>query len=354
MTDDADVRAVRSQLERIPPQLAAEALEEAAGRARAILVERLTQILVAEAEACLTAHAAPSQEAAVPARAADSEPEATADPAPAAGPDATSERPPAPDQQPREPEAPAPDAGCYLFAIARAGGAPLPAVQGMDGCGSVREVVSGQLAGVVCDIPLNLFDGLEQEAVGPESRLAGLARRHDEVVRAAFERRAVLPLRFGTVLTSQQQLVGVLEEQQEHLLPELRRLEGKAEWTCRVQPDPAATATTRRERPQVGGAAYLAERERELAATTDRDPYGVAEAMDQVTRAVEAHVEAALPSDLAGDEARVSFLVADEAQERFAGAVAAVAEASPALRMELLGPHPPYHFASVQLGNEGR
>lgn len=356
--DDANLRALRSQLERIPPQLAAEALEEAASRARVILVERLTQILVAEAESCLTAHVAPPppvahpQEAAAPEQAAAPEPEASAEPAAGAGPDATPERAAPPDQETVEPAAaPEPEAGCYLFAIARAGGPPLPSIQGMGGSGTVREVVSGRLAGVVCDIPLSLFDGLEQEAIGPESRLAGLARRHDEVVRAAFERRAVLPLRFGTVLTSEDQLVGVLEEQQEQLLPELQRLEGKAEWTCRVQADPAATTTSRPGRPQVGGAAYLAERERELAATAEKDPFGVDEAAGRVAQAVEAHVEAALPPDPAGEEARVSFLVADEAQERFAGAVAGVAEASPALRIELLGPHPPYHFASVQLGD---
>lgn len=356
MADEA-TRAVRAQFERIPPRLAAEALDEASARARELLVERLTAVLVAEAERCLIGQAGPD-EAAAPAQ----------DAAPAA---ATPEPEPAPEREPAapapegleqeaataEPTAPEPvavsegETGCYLFAIARAGGPPLPSIQGMDGSRPVREVVSGQLAGIVCEIPLSLFDGLDQEAVGPESRLAQLARRHDEVVRATFERRAVLPLRFGTVLTSEQRLVAVLGEQQSPLAEELRRLEGKAEWTCRIQPEPAAPAT-RREPSSMGGAAYLAERERELAATAEADPYGVAAAADRVGRAAEAHVESARPPDPAGEEARISFLVSDGEQEHFADAVAAVAEASPTVRVELLGPHPPYHFASVQLGGE--
>ncbi|MBO0703301.1 MAG: GvpL/GvpF family gas vesicle protein, partial [Candidatus Dormibacteraeota bacterium] len=247
------------------------------------------------------------------------------------------------------------ETGCYLFAIARAGGAPLPSIQGMDGSAAVREVVSGELAGVVCEIPLSLFDGLDQEPVGPESRLAELARRHDQVVRTTFERRTVLPLRFGTVLTSEAQVVDVLGKRQEQLLGELRHLEGKAEWTCRIEPDPAGATATRPDPAPIGGAAYLAERERELAATAEKDdPYGVTEAAERVLRAVEAHVESALPPDPAGEEARVTFLVPDEGQERFAEAVATVAGASPALRIELLGPHPPYHFATVQLGGEGQ
>ena len=359
MADEPTTGATRSQLDRIARQLAADALEEAAARARGILVERLTEALVEEAERSL---ATPSPSApAVPKQAAlEPEPEAAATAAQVAagGPErAVPDEEAAPEQDAAEPEdgaAPEQETGCYLFAIAQAGSAPLPDLPGMDGAGPVREVVSGHLAGVVCEIPLNLFDGLDQEAVGPESRLAELARRHDEVVRATFERRAVLPLRFGTVLTSDRQLAGVLDEQQSQLLPELRRLEGKAEWTCRIQPDPAAATTTRRQPSPVSGAAYLAERERDLAATTDEDPYGVAAAADQVSRAVEGLVESALPPDPAGEEARVSFLVPDDGQERFADAVASVAGASPAVRIELLGPHPPYHFASVQLGSDGR
>lgn len=353
MRDEA-IRAVRSQLERIPPRLAAEALEEAADRARGILVERLTKVLVAEAERCLIAQPEPPESTLGPASPGRTAP--PAEPAPER-PRPAPERVDAPTQETAVPEteaAPEQQSGCYLFAIARAGGASLPSLQGMDNSEPVREVVSGELAGVVCEIPLSLFDGLDQEAVGPESRLAGLARRHDEVVRAAFEHRAVLPLRFGTVLTSDRELAGVLQEQQTQLMPELRRLEGKAEWTCRIQTDPAARTIPRSQPAGMGGAAYLAERDRELAATEEADAYGVDDAAERVSRAVEPYVEAMLPPDPAGEEARVSFLVPDDMQERFADGVVAVAQDSPALRIELLGPHPPYHFASVQLGSNGR
>lgn len=354
MADDREVRAVRSELERIARQLATDALEEAAGRARAILVERLTETLVAEAERVLSARPAP----AAPAGTAEQEQSPEQLQAP--------EREEVGEQSDAAVQADASvqgdasvqadafeqESGCYLFAIAQAAGPPLPSLEGMEPSGPVREVVTGQLAAVVCQIPLSLFDGLDQEPVGPESRLADLARRHDEVVRGTFERRTVLPLRFGTVLSSERQLVEVLGEEQGQLVAELRRLEGKAEWTCRLSPDPVAAAAVRPKPAPAGGAAYLAERERELSAVDDEDPYGVVAAADRLSQAVEAHVESALPQDAAGEEARVSFLVPDEDQERFAAAVAAVAEASPTLRIELLGPHPPYHFATVRLGTE--
>lgn len=350
MANEPEAGTVRSPLERIARELAVEALEEAAGRARGILVERLTEALVAEAERSLAdpAPAAPAGAArqdAGPGHAGVVEQVAAPEHDAAAEHDASAEQDAGREQE----------TGCYLFAITTAAGAPLSSLQGMDGSGPVREVVSGQLAAIVCEIPLGLFDGLDQEEVGPESRLAALARRHDQVVRSTFERRAVLPLRFGTVLASERQLVGVLEEEQAELLAELGRLAGKAEWTCRISPDPAAaTAAVRPNPAPMGGAAYLAERDRQLAASADQDPYGVAAAAERLSQAVEAHVESALPQDSAGEEARVSFLVPDQSQDRFADAVAAVAEASPTLRMELLGPHPPYHFATVRLGTEER
>lgn len=352
MGNEETNRGTGPEIERTAHQLASEALEEAAGRAREILVERLTDAIVAEAERSL---------AAGPARALG---QIAGGLTQAAKPEQV-EPVSAPEEAPRRlqqasapPEqscgGPDQSAGCYLFAIAQAGGPPLSPLEGMDGSGPVREVVAARLAAVVCEVPRGLFDGLDQEPVGPESRLVELARRHDEVVRAAFERRTVLPLRFGTVLTSERELLEVLQEEQSQLVAELSRLEGKAEWTCRVQPDPEAVTAVRPEPEPIGGAAYLAQREQRLAAMEEGDPHGVAAVAEQVTLAVEPHVESGRAPDLAGDETRISYLVADEAQERFAQAVVAVAEASPTVCVELLGPHPPYHFATVQLGRDGR
>lgn len=364
MADEGTSAEMRSEIELRARQLVEEALDEAAGRARGILVERLTDALVTGAERILgreqeshpeAEQAAGSREQlpSIPRQSGSVELPARA-PEQVASPEQTGSR-----DQPGVPTqvagAPEPAAGCYLFAIAPARGTPLASLDGMNGSGPVREITAGGVAAIACEVPLGLFDGLDQEPVGPDSRLVALARRHDEVVRATFERRTVLPLRFGTVLASERQLVDVLEEEQAQLLAELGRLEGKAEWTCRIQPDPEAVAAAGRPAPErVGGAAYLAQREQQLAAAEQEDPHGVGGTAEQVNRAVDPLVESSGPPDVAGEETRISYLVPDEAQERFARAVVAVAEASPTVRVELLGPHPPYHFATVQLGREGR
>lgn len=181
-------------LGRLGAEIAREALQEARTRARRVLVERLTRSLVEAGERSLAEPAAPAG---------------------------------------------------YVFAITRADGPALCDRPGLDAGGRLRELVDGPLAAAVCDVPGHLFDGLADEPIDAGSRLALLASRHDEIVREVFERRPVLPLRFGTVLASQRDVSAVLGGGRERFLAELGRVEGRAEWTCTSRPTASPPSRTR-------------------------------------------------------------------------------------------------------------
>lgn len=326
--DDALVAIAR----RLGPRLAREAVEEASDRARAALVERLTESLLAAGAASL---AEP-----VPAR----EPEPTPKPE-AASPE------PAPKPGAASDDRPPPGDACYVFAITPAGGAAPDGLVGLDGVTPLIAVAGGPLAAIACDIDPRLLEGVADEPFGPDSRLAGLAARHDEVVRALFDRGPVLPLRFGTVLTSRAAAATTLARGRERFLGELARVEGAVEWTCRVRRrDDAVSADAPREPASSGGARYLAQRDADLRRVEEADERlrAAAERLESAARSV---AVASVPLGSARDEVRAAFLVPIEGGRAFADAVSAVRSSArdDGVDVEAAGPLPPYHFVHIEL-----
>lgn len=303
---------LRSELEHLGRRLAREALDEAAGRARALLVDRLTEALVSEGQRSLRGEHPPVAQP--PGAAAETE-------------------------------------GCYVFAIVHAEGPALELSRGLEGAGRVEELVEGPLSALVCPVEVGLFEGLSDEEIGPESRLARLARDHDQLVCEVFSRRSVLPLRFGTVLSSKQDVTGVLARGRDRFLSELERVRARAEWICVVGADPVSLPASR---PGAGpeapphGADYLAAREARL----EEREAGV-ERVDGLARrlqaALERHAEAALSLPAGEFGSRIAYLVAEERQPAFHDAVQDVAASASEGLVELRGPLPPYHFVRLEL-----
>lgn len=119
----------------------------------------------------------------------------------------------------------------YVYAIGRAGH-PLPSGE------DVRSVESGPLAGF-----LSLVDGddFSQSAIDARAKdvewLGAIGYRHQSVMTSLMRGGTIVPLRAFTLFASEETLRSHLDEQRDQLGRILDRLDGKQEWTVRVEFD---------------------------------------------------------------------------------------------------------------------
>jgi hypothetical protein len=205
----------------------------------------------------------------------------------------------------------------------------------------------GRVAAVHTETDAREFDGLAAE-VREGSRLADLARHHDEVVTALALAGPVLPMRLGTLVPDQDLLARLLREAHAAIADGLERVRGRAEWELRVArpadggPEPGAAA-----QPRGSGAAYLQSRRaaRDRGAATD----AAVQALDE---ALTFWADAAAGSPMARPPVARVYLVDESARPDFceAGQQGIAELAALGCAAELRGPRPPYSFADVQLG----
>lgn len=242
----------------------------------------------------------------------------------------------------------------YLYAVALA----QPPLDGLIGIESapVRCVDADGLTGLVSTVDADEFSDAAlarnlQDAVW----LEGIARAHDDVVRAAAAAVTTVPLRLGVVFDDDDAVVGRLREQDDTLRGVLHRVDGHDEWGVKM----FSVADERRDAPAAAatsGTAYLQQRRQALR---DRETAAEADAAqaDAVFREL-ADVAAAArrypPQDprLTGSSApmvlNASFLVRRTDHDTFRSVVDRLSGASPAGSLVLTGPWPPYSFASPE------
>lgn len=112
----------------------------------------------------------------------------------------------------------APRTGKYVYCIVGARREESYGPIGMAGGGEVHTVRYDGLAAVVSDAPLAKY---------PVSRENALT--HQRVVEAVMARTTVLPVRFGTVAETEEEMVKILEERQGEFRDTLGRMRGKVE-----------------------------------------------------------------------------------------------------------------------------
>lgn len=324
--EDALTRALRPEA----AALAQDALEEARGEARRLLVERLTRELVAAGLESLGSPPPAAQEA---------EDEAGHEAAAA---------------EPRD--AGAGEVGWYLFAVGGRGDIDLNDLRGPDGRRAVEAVAEDGLVAFAAPTDLRLLEGLETELPDAEGRLANLARGHDETLRALHERTPVLPMRLATVVRTRQDVTELLRARGPVLASQLEEVAGSDEWTCRVrgatqapEPEPAEASQTAGggDEPEAGKA-YLSRRSQELRRREERNEWRQA-SLDRLGERLEAHATATAPLGVGepGTLFGAAYLVPRERREAFLEAAGTGREDLEAADAELLveGPLPPYHFA---------
>jgi Gas vesicle synthesis protein GvpL/GvpF len=233
--------------------------------------------------------------------------------------------------------------GHYVYAVAEA--SPLTELPGLTGIENapVSCAVEGRLCALISAVSVQAFRSAQQAAeVSETGWLAGAVRAHERVALHALDRAPVLPMRFGTVYASLDDVHAMLHRHQSSLLAELHRLAGSTEWclTVRVadprkdeQPGVAAAAS---------GTAWLLSRQAALQAReahADR----LTERVEQLRTALAAHTREIVVarSGSSNDAVRMWLLVDDVARLR-----SALDELSARTdpQLQLTGPWPAYHF----------
>jgi Gas vesicle synthesis protein GvpL/GvpF len=240
----------------------------------------------------------------------------------------------------------------YVYGVVPSAAHPPQGLAGIEDK-PVRHVARGDVAAIVSDI-----------AGGPLGRGRDI-RAHWRVLDDAVERATVLPLRFGTVMGSDDEVRDeFLAPNEAHLAAQLAELEGKVQLSVKgfyrddvmlrevVQEAPAIRRLRERIRQLPEAAAYyemiaLGEL---VAAEVDRhrerDTERVLERLEGL--AVASHAERRMTKESA---VNVDFLVERDRVDEFSAEVQRLhTEIGDRIRLRYVGPLPPYSFAGEEAG----
>jgi hypothetical protein len=245
-------------------------------------------------------------------------------------------------------------------------------VPGLDPAEPLFPVVLGTLVAAVSAVPAEQFEEAAlNELVADLSRLAPLAVRHEEAIRALLDAGpAIVPMSFGTVYRSQERLAAALQTREAALGALLERLAGRQEWGLKifVEPvllqgyaemnSPSLQEAQREIAASSPGRAFLLKKQYEKLRAAEVDRYAAAR-VDQLLQLLAEGSEAVRPETIVVDPrephpliGKASFLVAVEQASTFQelGARVAADEAAQGFELQWSGPWAPYAFVRAADG----
>ncbi|MDY7233113.1 GvpL/GvpF family gas vesicle protein [Hyalangium rubrum] len=253
--------------------------------------------------------------------------------------------------------------GFYVFCLARERAVEAVVGYGLSGDAPLRARVHGEIAAIYCEVPLQEWTGEEGEAhLKDLGWLGPRALRHEEVIEQMMRASPVMPLRFGCLFSSLEELDALLRRERARIAAFLEKAEHEEEWSLQGVLDfkaceEAMFAADPRvaKLPASAGARYLMEQKlRKDAARAARGWIQEAEAM--VARALEGLVLARRPLRLPSRSAESptvegvfhwALLVPRGAEAELARRLDPLAEplAARGLSLTARGPWPTYNFA---------
>ncbi len=121
----------------------------------------------------------------------------------------------------------------YLYGISKEAG-EIPNVAGVDGQAQVQAIASAGLVSWVSPVSKSEFADNLVKNMENLDWLAAVSVRHQRVVSAISQKRALLPARFGTVFLGESSLKQHIAERKASLQSDLKRIEAADEWGVKI------------------------------------------------------------------------------------------------------------------------
>lgn len=257
----------------------------------------------------------------------------------------------------------------YVYAIGRAGHSLPERVEAVDGSDRLAAVAAGELAAYFTPVDdVDFSQGVIDARAKDVEWLGSIGFRHQSVMNALMHGGTIIPLRAFTLFASDESLRRHLEAESARLTKLLDRLDGKQEWTLRIEFDPQlwSEALVRRVdslralSEEIAGAAagkaFLLRKKLD-----DEKKRASREAEQQVMSEVEQEVLATLACDTvaetrqqrSGAFPQINVLIERDEEARLETLRDELTRrhAAEGVTLALTGPWPPYTFA-VMSGDE--
>lgn len=247
------------------------------------------------------------------------------------------------------------DFGRYAYAVTR--GLADEGLAEVSGIGGARVEVVRHLGldAVVSDVPLAEFgeQGLK-ENLESLTWLEGVARAHDDVVRAVAALGPTAPMRLATIFLDDDAVQQRLVDLHGDLTDVLDRVEGRGEWSVKVVAPPAAPAAAAPE--PTSGAEFLRRRKAETSQREQRQT-DVARVADDIhaalaDRAVASRLLPPQDPQLTGESGTMilngAYLVAAQDHAGFEELIRELGRQQSHVTVAGAGPWPPYSFAVLE------
>lgn len=362
-TDDPLDAALEAFASQVAPALVAEIRDDAVAEARDEITRRLIEVLLRRCghellhggERRRPVGGAPPREA--EAAAPGTEATSSASAAPVVPTPAPPPSHPLVEQSRRE------AVGHYVYGVLASDTRLPPDLAGVEPSAGIRRVEEEGLAALVSEVRLAEFDeSALRENLNDVAWLEEKARAHEQVLEAALDVGAVVPLRLCTVFIGEDQVRAMLARERGALIDALERLEGRAEWGVKAYADRdvvereaiARAGDDESARGVSAGTAYMNRRRAEAQARAE-----VEEIADEWGRGIHGRLAAIASEALLnplqqpqlsghGGEMFLNgvYLVSDAEAPTFCAAVAEVAEVFDrrGVEIDLTGPWPAYNF----------
>ena len=258
-----------------------------------------------------------------------------------------------------------PNAVLYVYAIGRAGHAPPEQVEAVDGSTSITAIEVDGLAAFYTAVDAAEFS---QPVIDARSKdvewLGRIGYRHQSVMTALMRGGTLIPLRAFTLFASETTLRNHLRGERQKFSRILERLEGKEEWTLRIEFEPArwSDALVRRvgrlrelagevERAASGKAFLLRKKldEEKKRASREAEQQVVAEVENAVMGTLECDTVAESRQERSGGFPQINVLIERDEGTRLAALRDDLTQRyeKDGVTVALTGPWPPYTFVGV-------
>src|SRR2546423_4435115 len=254
----------------------------------------------------------------------------------------------------------------YLYAIGRAGHPLPPRAEAIDGSDQLAAVAAAGLAAFVTPVDPVEFS---QPVIDARSKdvewLGAIGYRHQGVMAALMRGGTIIPLRAFTLFKNHATLKHHLEENREQFEKILERVDGKQEWTLRIEFDPERWRDALSKRVE-----SLAALEADVAAAAPGKAFLLGKKLDEerkrasreAEQEVAAEIEQAVLEKLAceavaesrerrdGAFPQINVLIPRDEEARLQELREALARryGAEGVSLALTGPWPPYTFAKAE------